>query len=96
VGWITGKLVSGELPQADKDGKRWWMPINMDIFMDVERIFHGYFVCIYFFSGYVMDMFLDMLWICSGYLADILDLRVPKSLGWRGFKIFFFNDLFMI
>ena len=21
--------------------------------------------------------------------------RVPKSLGWRGFKIFFFNDLFM-
>jgi len=50
------------------------MPINMDIFMDVERIFHGYFVSLYiFFSGYVMDIFLDMLWICSGYLADILD-----------------------
>ena len=25
-----------------------------------------------------------------------LDFRVPKSLGWRGFKIFFFYDLFMI
>ena len=42
--------------------------------MDVERIFHGYFVSLYiFFSGYVMDFFLDVLWICSGYLADILD-----------------------
>ena len=25
----------------------------------------------------------------------MLSFRVPKSLGWRGFKIFFFNDLFM-